>query len=30
MLRDVPEERDSLTNTPTPESEANRAKRTVE
>jgi hypothetical protein len=29
MLRDVPKERDSLTNTPTPESEANRARRTV-
>lgn len=30
MLRDVPKERDSLTNTPTPESEANRARRTAE
>ena len=30
MLRDVPKERDSLTNTPVPESEANRAKRTAE
>ncbi len=30
MLRDVPKERDSLTNTPTPESEANLAKRTAE
>lgn len=29
MLRDVPKERDSLTNTPAPESEANRARRTV-
>ena len=29
MLRDVPNERDSLTNTPAPESEANRARRTV-
>jgi hypothetical protein len=30
MLRDVPQERDSLTNTPAPESEANLAKRTAE
>ena len=29
MLRDVPKERDSLTNTPAPESEANRARRTI-
>jgi hypothetical protein len=29
MLRDVSKERDSLTNTPAPESEANRARRTV-
>lgn len=29
MLRDVPKERDSLTNTPAPESEANRARRTL-
>jgi hypothetical protein len=29
MLRDVPKERDSLTNMPAPESEANRARRTV-
>jgi hypothetical protein len=30
MLRDVPKERDSLTDMPVPESEANRAKRTAE
>jgi hypothetical protein len=30
MLRDVPNDRDSLTNTPAPESEANLAKRTTE
>ena len=30
MLRDVPNDRDSLTNTPAPESEANLAKRTGE
>jgi hypothetical protein len=30
MLGDVPKERDSPTNTPTPESEANLAKRTAE
>ena len=30
MLRDVPQERNSLTNTPEPDSETNRAKRTAE
>jgi len=30
MLRDVPKERNAPTNAPTPESEANRAKRTAE
>ncbi len=30
MLRDVPQERDSLADTPAPESEANLARRTTE